>query len=115
MRTGLVVAILAVIALAFFNPGMDEFRTFIRTQAEGLIQRETGETALGQALSGLGGSLAGQYVDRVTERRNYVVFSTYTIDFDGDESDAEDWTFVGIAGRFVEVERPESFERQTAG
>lgn len=115
MRTGLVVAILAVIALAFFNPGMDEFRTFIRTQAEGMIQQETGDTAVGRALSGLGGSLAGQYVDRVTDRNNYVVFSTYTIDLDGPESEDEDRRFLGIAGRFFELDRPASVESMSGG
>ena len=115
MRTGLVVAVLAVIALAFFNPGMDEFRTFIRTQAEGMIQRETGDTALGRALSGVGGNLAGQYVDRITDRNNYFVFSTYTVDLDGNESEDEDWRFLGIAGRFFELDRPASVDKVMGG
>ncbi len=115
MRTGIVIVILAVIALAFFNPEMDDFRTFVRAQAEGMIQREAGDTALGRALSGAGGSLAGQYVDRITERRNYFVFSTYTIDLDGEESDVEEWKFLGLAGRFVELERPDSMEHESGG
>ena len=115
MRTGLVVAILAVIVLAFFNPGMDEFRTFVRAQAEGMIQQEAGDSAIGRALSGAGGSLASQYVDRITERRNYIVFSTYTVDLDGAESDDEDWKFVGIAGRFVELDRPDAMENTSGG
>lgn len=114
MRTGLV-AILAVIALAFFNPGMDEFRTFIRAQAEGMIEREAGGTPLGEALSGAGGRLAERYVDRVTDRRNYFIFSTYTIDIDGAESDAEDWKFLGLAGQFVELDRPASMEEEPGG
>ena len=110
MRTGIVVAILAVVSLAFFNPGMDEFRTFVKAHAEGMIQQETGDTALGRALSGAGASLAAQYVDRVTDRRNYFVFSTYTIDLDGDEAEAEEWKFLGLAGQFVEMDRPASME-----
>lgn len=112
MKTGIVAAIIAVIALAFFNPGMDDFRTFVRAQAEGMIQRETGESELGGLLSDVGGSLAGRYIDRITERRNYFVFSTYTVDFDGDDSEAEDWRFLGIAGQFVELDRPESIEAE---
>lgn len=113
MRTGIVVALLAVIALALLNPGMDDFRLFMESNAEEIILRETGDTALGRVLSGAGGSLAAEVVDRVTDRRNYFVFSTYTIDFDGAESDDEDWRFLGIAGRFVELDRPQSIEDST--
>lgn len=107
MRTGVVVAMLAVIALAIFNPGMDDFRLFVTDRAEEMILQEAGDTALGRALSGAGGSLAGQYVDRITERHNYILFSTYTIDFDGRESEEERWRFLGLAGQFLELERPE--------
>lgn len=110
MRTGIVAAVLAVIALAFFNPGMDDFRTFVKAQAEGMIQNEAGDTALGRALSGAGANLASQYVDRITERHNYFVFSTYTVDLDGDDADAEEWKFLGLAGQFVELDRPASME-----
>lgn len=114
MRTGIVVALLAVIALAFFNPGMDDFALFIETNAESLILEETGDTMLGRALSGAGGNLAGQYVRRITDRRNYFVFSTYTIDLDGSESDEEEWRFLGMAGRFVELERPQTVRESAA-
>ena len=108
MRTGIVVAALAVIALVWFNPDMDDFRLFIETRTEDLIRREAGETPVGGALSRLGSNLAGAYIGEVTDRNNYVVFSTYTIDLDGQESETGDWRFVGIGGRFIETERPES-------
>lgn len=110
MRTGLVVALLGVIALAIFNPGMDTFRVFIGERAEQIIVDETGDSSLGRALSEAGGSLAGQYVDRITERDNYIIFSTYTIDLDGRDSDEEQWSFLGIAGQFLELERPDAIE-----
>lgn len=113
MRTGIVVALLAVIALALFNPGMDDFRLFIEANAEQIILRETGDTAFGRILSGAGGSIAAEVVNRITERQNYFLFSTYTIDLDGPESDDEDWRFLGIAGRFVELDRPESFDESS--
>lgn len=106
MRTGIVVVILAVIALIWFNPDMGDFRLFIETHTEELIQGETGDTALGGALSELGSRLAGSYVSRITERNNYVVFSTYTVDLDGEAGDENEWRFVGIAGRFIETNRP---------
>lgn len=108
MRTGIVVLVLAVIALAIFNPGMNQFRLFVADRAEDIILEEAGDSMLGRALSGAGGNLAGQYVDRITERENYILFSTYTIDLDGPESDEEDWEFLGMAGHFLELSRPES-------
>jgi hypothetical protein len=107
MRTGIVTALLAAIALAFFNPSMDDFSLFVRAQSEQILIDETGDTSLGRALSAFGSRLAGDYVHRVTERRNYFVFSTYTIDLDGPERTGNEWRFLGIGGRFIELDRPE--------
>ena len=111
MRTLLLLIVLAVL-LAIFNPDMAEFKTFVRDRAELLLQRETGESALGRALSGAGASFVGEYVDRVTERTNYFVFSTYTIDLDGPDEEGEEWKFLGIATQFIELNRPDFVEEQ---
>lgn len=114
MRTALVVLILAVLALLWLNPSMDDFQTFVELKSEELLLGETGDNALGRALSSLGGSLAGSYVDRITERTNYFVFSTYTIDLDGAEAQGEEWEFIGIGGRFLQLDAPESVEERQA-
>ena len=111
MRTGIVVAVLAVIALLWFNPDMEDFATFVEAQSEKIVVQETGEGRLGRALGRIVGGLAGANVDRVTERDNYFVFSTYTLDLDGTESTANDWRFLGIAGQFFELHRPEDLRR----
>ena len=107
MRTALVVVILALIALFIFNPDMEDFQAFVQTQSGQILGEKLGDGALGRALSGAGSALAGRYVDRVTERNDYLIFSTYTIDLDRDAEDDE-WRFLGIAGMFVETERPAS-------
>lgn len=106
MKTGLVVTLLALLALYLFNPSMDDFKVFVEGQSERILQRELGDGMLGRALSGAGSRLAGSYIDRVTEREDYFIFSTYTIDLDGAEADKEEWRFLGIGGRFVELDRP---------
>lgn len=106
MRTGIVIAALVVIALAWLNPTMEDFQIFVEAQSEELILQETGDTELGRALSRLGSGLAAQYIDRVTTRRNYVVFSTYTIDMDEDENNDNEWRFLGMGGHFVVLDRP---------
>lgn len=112
MRTALVVLLLVAIALAWTNPEMDDFTVFAQAQSERLLLQEAGEGAFGQFLSGLAGTLTGQYVDRITRRANYVVCSTYTIDLDGPDADAEEWRFLGIAGRFLVLEEPASLGRE---
>ena len=108
MRTAIVVILLSLIALYLFNPDMEDFRVFAATQSELLLQRELGEGVLGRALSGAGSALTERYVDRVTERHDYFVFSTYTLDLNGPDEEGEEWRFLGIVGQFFETERPAS-------
>ncbi len=107
MRTLLLALTIIVIALAVFNPGMDKFEAFVRNRTELAIQEETGDTMLGRALSGAGAAIAEEYVSRVTDRKNYYVFSTYTIDLDSRSGQEQRWKFLGIAGQFFELESPE--------
>lgn len=115
MRTALVALVIVVIALVWFNPDMEDFKGFVALQSERILLNEAGESELGRVLSGVAGSLAGSYVDRITERNNYFVFSTYTIDFDGAEAEGEEWAFVGIAGQFFEMDQPETIREREAG
>lgn len=106
--------LLALIALFIFNPEMEDFQVFVEAQSEQILQQELGDGALGRALSSAGSRLAGSYIERVTERNNYFVFSTYTIDLDGPEGEDEEWRFLGIATHFIELERPASLQDETA-
>lgn len=108
MRTGIAVAILAAIALALFNPDMDDFGLFIGQQSEVLIRQEAGEGRVADVLANLGGRFASNHIERITDRTNYVIFSTYTINISSDDDD--DWRFLGIAGRFIETQRPQSLQ-----
>lgn len=92
--------------LAFTNPGMEEFSTFARSESQSAIREEVGDTAIGRAVAEFGSSLAGDLADDVTSRKNYVLFSTYSI---GDDEPA--WRFLGIAGRFVQLDKPDGSAR----
>ena len=110
MRTPVLLALIALVVLFLLNPEMDDFQAFAERQSERLLLERAGESTLGQALSRFGAALLGGTVDRFTERRNYGVFSLYTIDLDGDDAREEEWRFLGIAGQFLELERPASLE-----
>ena len=109
MRTALVALVIILIALAWSNPGMPAFRAFVETHAERILLDELDEeadSALGRALAGAGGVLAGAAIDQIAERRNFVFFSTYTIDLDTHDGDDDAWKFVGLAGQFIETQNP---------
>ena len=106
MRTALVALSLVVIVLLVFNPDRTDFNTFIQEQSENLVLREVGEGEAGRALAAVGGGLARAYVNSITQRRNFFVFSTYTMDFDGEDGADDEWRFVGLGGQFFELDRP---------
>jgi len=103
-----ILVVVAAVALAVTNPSMDDFSTFISEYSEDVIEREVGDSAVGRAIARFGSSLAGDLIERATERNNYVVLSTYAIG-DNDES-GDPWTFVGIGGQFLELNRPEDLQ-----
>ena len=109
MRTAVVALLIILIALAWSNPDQPAFQAFVERHSEQILLDELdeeGDSAVGRALAGAGGALAGAVIDRVTVRRNFIVFSTYTIDLDTRDGDEDAWKFVGLAGRFLETQNP---------
>ena len=112
MRTPILLTLIALVVLFLFNPEMDDFQIFAETQSERLLRQQTGDGEVGRVLSGLGASLLGSNIHRFTERQNYGVFSLYTINLGDEGEPEEEWRFLGIAGQFLELERPASLERE---
>ena len=92
--------------LAFTNPDAEAFQDYVQARSEEVLRRETGDGALGRLVSRLGSSVTGALAGNIGERHNYVLFSTYTIDLDGDDR----WRFVGIGGHFFEWEAPAALQ-----
>ncbi len=107
MRLPLLMAALAAILLFLFNPDMEDFSVFAKEQSAVLMEDQLGGSALARMLAGAGSDLVGGAVARATERNNYFLFSTYTLDFDGDNREGNEWRFLGVAGMFFELDRPE--------
>lgn len=102
----LFVALLGVLFLT--NPTQEDFKDFARERSEEALMQETGGGAFGELLADLGSSVVGSAAGRVSERNNYALFSTYTIDLGGDDREGDQWRFLGIAGQFIELEKPNS-------
>ena len=101
---------IAAIVLILLNPDMEDFAAFAREQSALLMQEQVGGGMLGRVLSGAGADVVGGLVEKATERNSYLIFSTYTLDFDGASQKGNEWRFLGIAGTFFELERPEAIK-----
>ena len=110
---------LLVVAGALFvlNPGPEKFKEFLQVHlAE---QAEARARAAGERVGGgFGGDAAGFIAERLGrragdvasdafERENYHVASVYTADLNARQPGGA-WKFLGIAGWFVPIERPET-------
>lgn len=97
---------------------MDKFRGFVEDRSEELLSDQFGDSALGRAASRFGSSLARDLAPRITERKNYGLFSIYTLGDsgnvsvgDGNESvessnQKDPWRFLGIGGQFIQLSGP---------
>ncbi len=110
MRFFLLLALGAALLLAAFNPDPEDFQTFVRAHAEAAVSRRAGDSALGRMLSGAAAAAAGSAAAGLAERRNYGVCSVYRVDLGPSGADPQDWAFLGIAGQFVELQRPASLQ-----
>ena len=102
--------------LYVLNPGPDKFKEFL--QEELADQAEARARAAGESVAGsAGGAVTGFLADRLGRRagslasdaftrEDYKVASVYTADLNGRQPGGA-WRFLGIAGWFVPLERPE--------
>lgn len=99
---------LALGALYLLNPGPDTFEEFLSTEMAERARGESGGGAGGFLADRIGRS-AGAAASDLFDREDYKVASVYTADFNGRRPGGE-WTFLGIAGWFIPLERPDADE-----
>ena len=117
LRILLLGLILVAGVLYLLNPGPETFKEFLEVEVASQAEaraREAGEQVGGE----VGGAAAGFLADRLGrkagsiasdafEREDYKVASVYTADLNGRQPGGA-WKFLGIAGWFVPLERPET-------
>lgn len=105
----------ALVALWYYNPTEAQFRQFAKGQTEKFIDQEAAkndasENPLVAMIRGFASSELGKIAERNVKRDNYFLASTYTLDLPPEISN-KDWKFLGIAGQFIPLERPEFLEK----
>lgn len=103
----IVFIILLVAVSALFvatNPSMDDYQNQVRSYIIKEVIRKSqksSEASLGLALSPLLGRFAERLAARLTTRNDYVFFSIYTCEFEG-----ERLKLLGILKNFIVLEAP---------
>lgn len=107
------VVILLVLAVAVggflvrYNPGKEEFRDFVKERVEKRLSSELGTERVGRIVTAFGTDVAGAIAARAADRTDYMLFSLYRVDLGADGLTEDEWRFVGVAGSFFELSRPD--------
>ena len=102
-----VLALAAGGLLARYNPGKEEFRDFVKERVERRLSAEIGTERIGRIVTMFGTDVAGAIAARASRRTDYLLFSLYRVDLGADGRPEDEWKFVGVAGSFFELSRPE--------
>ncbi|MFT4605942.1 MAG: hypothetical protein ACI9W4_002687 [Rhodothermales bacterium] len=105
-----IVVTLALGAVLYaLNPTPERFERYVEQRVEQRLSKDGGtENRLGRLLTEMGSSVVGSLAARVSKRKNFQIFSIYTVDVGGDGNPDEGWKFLGIAEQFIELSGPDS-------
>ncbi len=91
--------------LFFTNPDMNDFRGYVKEESQRMIREGVSAPGLGDALSDTGSQIAETFVENVTERKDYYLFSTYEIDLLPGNPSNKPFKFVGVGGTFINLRK----------
>lgn len=111
MKTFLILLLVVAAILFLSNPSRADFREYLKTKTQQQVEEKTGRGILGRTLSGIGSSMLSERAEQLTERQNYYVFSTYTIDLDGPDRNEQQWKYLGILKQFVPLQKPAALSK----
>lgn len=93
--------------LARYNPDRTEFRAFVHEAVEEYMSQELGTERIGRIVTRFGTDVAASIAARSARREDYLLYSIYSVDLGADGRPEDQWRFLGIAGSFHELSRPD--------
>lgn len=108
MKT-VIIVLLAAGILATTNPDSDDFNDHLRERIQDRIEENVDGSKLGSDLSALGADLTVRLAQKVTTRKNYLLFSTYEV-LPDEGNDETRWKYLAIAGQFLQLDGPNDDE-----
>ncbi len=100
-----ILVVIAIGMLYFSNPDIQDFKAFIMEESKVLVQEQIGTSDPGQRLSESASLLAEQHIERLTNHKDYYLFSTYKIELAPTPVKVRTWHFLGIGGSFLNLSR----------
>jgi hypothetical protein len=98
----IVIGLVALVGLmAYTNPSMDDFSDYVRQYIVKESQKEM-KDPLGQFLTSILGGIAGGVVSSQTVKTDYILFSTYEVQWG-----RERLKVLGICRNFILLEKPD--------
>lgn len=105
MKRAIPILIVLLAGLYFFNPTREDFKQFVEDRLEEKMQEEGIEGELGDLLSGGASKLAAGVVDKMTERKDFLLFSIYEIPMSDEE-----YKYLGIFKIFIPLQEKQPTE-----
>jgi len=103
----LVIALAVGGFLARYNPERPAFQQFVKDRVEQRLSSDLGTERVGRIVTRFGSDVASSIAARAADRTDYLLFSIWSVDLGADGQAEDEWRFVGVAGSFFELSRPE--------
>ena len=98
----IIIVLLALVGLMIYtNPSMDDLSNYVRQYVMKESQKKMKDPQ-GQSLSTILGGIAGVVTGSLTLRTDYILLSTYEVQFGKERFKA-----IGIFGNFILLEKPD--------
>jgi len=110
MKSLVILIVLVALAslMAYTNPSMDDLNSYVRQYVIKETQKKMKDDHQGQLLGAILGGIAGSVLSSQAVRTDYILFSTYEVQFGKDRIKA-----LGIFRNFILLEKPDLKQLKT--
>lgn len=105
MKRALPIIILLLAGLYFLNPNRDDFKSFVQDRLHEEIEKSGNDSEISDFLEGSASTLAAGVVERMTERKDFLLFSIYEIPMAD-----KDYKYLGVCKLFIPLQEKQPLD-----